>query len=91
MLLCISFIYVPAPHATEVLCDSLVQCLLDWNLDRKLSTITLDNCSTNDAMIQLIFAKIPPSRFYFGWIIITHEMLCSYTKLDYERWIVNYI
>ncbi|KAK3229987.1 hypothetical protein Dsin_001868 [Dipteronia sinensis] len=31
---------------------TLITCLLDWNVDRKLSAITVDNCSTNDCMIE---------------------------------------
>ncbi|KAG6516028.1 hypothetical protein ZIOFF_026475 [Zingiber officinale] len=44
-----------------VLANALVDCLLDWNLDRKLSILTVDNCTTNDAMIELILDKLPPS------------------------------
>ncbi|CAN0847649.1 Putative AC transposase [Linum grandiflorum] len=36
----------------------LVNCMLDWNIDTKVSTITLDNCSTNDAMIAKIKKKL---------------------------------
>ncbi|XP_012575080.1 zinc finger BED domain-containing protein RICESLEEPER 2-like [Cicer arietinum] len=54
----IRFIYVPAPHTSERLCNALVECLMDWNIDTKLSTITLDNCSTNDAMIEKIKDKL---------------------------------
>ncbi|KAL5179298.1 putative AC transposase [Glycine soja] len=52
------FIYVPLPHTSERLCNALVECLLDWNIDTKLSTITLDNCSTNDCMIEKIKNKL---------------------------------
>ncbi|KAH1265815.1 Zinc finger BED domain-containing protein RICESLEEPER 2 [Glycine max] len=52
------FIYVPSPHTSERLCNALVECLLDWNIDTKLSTITLDNCSTNDCMIKKIKNKL---------------------------------
>lgn len=52
------FIYVPSPHTSERLCNALVECLLDWNIDTKLSTITLDNCSTNDCMIEKIKNKL---------------------------------
>ncbi|CAJ2662136.1 unnamed protein product [Trifolium pratense] len=52
------FIYVPAPHSSDILCASLVKCLMEWNIDTKLSTITLDNCSTNDAMIDKIKEKL---------------------------------
>nr|KYP54465.1 Putative AC transposase [Cajanus cajan] len=44
------FIYVPAPHTNDRLCNVLIGCLLDWNINTKLSTITLDNCSTNDKL-----------------------------------------
>ena len=36
----------------------LVECLLDWNIDTKLSIITLDNYSTNDCMIEKIKGKL---------------------------------
>ena len=68
---------MPTPHTTEVLFDSLVQCFSDWNLDRKLSTISLDNCSTNDAMIQLIFAKIPSTQFILGGSLF-HMRCCAH-------------
>ncbi|XP_024989317.1 zinc finger BED domain-containing protein RICESLEEPER 2-like [Cynara cardunculus var. scolymus] len=47
-----SFIYVPSPHTAEALSQAMMKCLLDWNVDNKLSTLTLDNCSTNDAIID---------------------------------------
>ncbi|KAL5134228.1 Zinc finger BED domain-containing protein RICESLEEPER 2 [Glycine soja] len=52
------FIYVPSPHTSERLCNALVECLLDWNIDTKLSTISLDDCSTNDCMIEKIKNKL---------------------------------
>ncbi|KZV33814.1 hypothetical protein F511_28855 [Dorcoceras hygrometricum] len=48
-------------YTAEVLANALVECLLDWNLDRKLSNLTVDNCITNDAMIECILDKLTPS------------------------------
>ncbi|CAN0899607.1 Zinc finger BED domain-containing protein RICESLEEPER 1 [Linum grandiflorum] len=48
----LSFAYVPAPHTSAKLATVLRECLMAWNVDSKLSTITLDNCSTNDALIE---------------------------------------
>ena len=31
---------------------------MDWNIDTKLSTITLDNCSTNDVAMDKIKEKL---------------------------------
>ena len=42
------FIYVPAPHTAEVIADQLNESLVEWNLDEKVSTVTVDNCTTND-------------------------------------------
>ncbi|KAL5579740.1 hypothetical protein UlMin_012182 [Ulmus minor] len=47
------FMYVPSPHDAENLGDALMECLLDWNIKHKLLTLTLDNCSTNDAMVNV--------------------------------------
>ena len=54
------FMYVLAPHTSQVLAELLVECLMDWNLDRKVSTLTVDNCTTNDDMIDRILDKISP-------------------------------
>ncbi|CAN1178515.1 Putative AC transposase [Linum perenne] len=54
----LGFIYVPAPHTSDQLAKFLVECLMDWNVDSKLSTITLDNCSTKDKLIQSIKKKL---------------------------------
>ncbi|KAL0314895.1 UNVERIFIED_CONTAM: hypothetical protein Sangu_2333900 [Sesamum angustifolium] len=51
--------YMFHPHTAEVLADTLVESLMDWNIDRKVSTITVDNCTTNDAMINHLLQKLP--------------------------------
>jgi len=52
------FIYVFAPHTAEAIGDYLSKCLFEWNIDRKLSTLTIDNCSNNDALIDYMINKI---------------------------------
>lgn len=53
------FIYVPAPHTAEVIADVLHEVLVDCHLERKVSTVTLDNCSTNDSMMLKMQDKLP--------------------------------
>ncbi|KAL5571469.1 hypothetical protein UlMin_021066 [Ulmus minor] len=55
------FMYVPSPHDAENLGDALMECLLDWNIERKLLTLTLDNCSTNDVMVNVMLDKLDKS------------------------------
>jgi len=52
------FVYVPCPHTAEVICDALLKCLQSWNLDCRVSTVTLDNCSVNDSMIGLMESRL---------------------------------
>ena len=52
------FVYVPPPHTKEILSDVLLDFLLDWNMDRKISTITIDNCSSNGGMINILYEKL---------------------------------
>lgn len=52
------FIYVPAPHTAEVIAEELHASLVVWNLDEKLSTVTVDNCSSNDKTIELLVRKL---------------------------------
>lgn len=56
------FIYVPAPHTTEVICEVLYDALVEWNIYEKISTLTLDNCTTNTAVISDLTKKIGPSK-----------------------------
>ncbi|KAH9686208.1 BED-type domain-containing protein [Citrus sinensis] len=71
------FIYVPSPHTAEALFNELAKCLLDWNVDRRLSTIIIDNCSTNDAMILLLLAKFPPGSFLLNGKLL-HVRCCAH-------------
>ena len=52
---------MPPPHTKEVLSDMLLDFLLDWNMDRELFTITVDNCLSNDGMIDILSEKLSSS------------------------------
>lgn len=55
----------------------LVECLMDWNIDKKLSTITLDNCSTNDAMVEKIKARLKPDSLLRDGALL-HMRCCAH-------------
>lgn len=55
-----------ARHTSQVLCDVLLRCLMDLNLERKLSALTVDNCTTNDRMIQLLLDKLDKNDLLMG-------------------------
>ncbi|KAF7802430.1 zinc finger BED domain-containing protein RICESLEEPER 2-like [Senna tora] len=71
------FAYLPCPHTTESISSTLVECLLDWNIDRKLSTINLDNCSTNDSLINSLLMKLDTSSLLLDGQLF-HMRCCAH-------------
>ena len=43
---------------TKGVISSVLDTLLEWNIDKKLTTMIMDNCSTNDAIIKIILVKL---------------------------------
>ncbi|KAL4297663.1 hypothetical protein GQ457_12G003440 [Hibiscus cannabinus] len=75
----IRFEYVPTPHTSDVIATCLMKCFLDWNIDRKLTAITVDNCSVNDGVVELLVDRL--ANLYFSSI-------CS-IKVALKEWILH--
>nr|KAJ0221048.1 hypothetical protein LSAT_V11C200064420 [Lactuca sativa] len=69
------FVYVPCPHTSEVLTDVLIDALMEWNVGTKLSTITVDICTTNDALIGKIKEKLQINKLIHDGTHI--HMICA--------------
>ncbi|CAN6707531.1 unnamed protein product [Malus baccata var. baccata] len=70
------FAYVPCPHNAETLSAIMIDCLLEWNIDRKLSALTVNNCSTNDTMIEDIVTYCKLSLVLNGELF--HMRCCAH-------------
>ncbi|KAM0865684.1 hypothetical protein ACQ4PT_043104 [Festuca glaucescens] len=71
------FAYVPCPHNGEVICQALYECLVDWHLEGKVSTITLDNCTSNDKAVDELTDKLNlPSLMLNGKYL--HMRCCAH-------------
>lgn len=65
------------PHTGEVLAEALYKSLQNWDLDCKVSTLTLDNCSTNDKMVEYMQSKIGASNLLLGGEVL-HMRCCAH-------------
>lgn len=45
-------------YTADVLSETLLSSLMDWNIDRKLLTLMVDNCTTNGAMISIMLSQL---------------------------------
>jgi len=68
---------VPAPHTAEVISEVLYEALVEWNLDEKITTVTLDNCSTNDALIPKLVRKIGKGKLLLEGKLL-HMRCCAH-------------
>ncbi|KAF0921598.1 hypothetical protein E2562_009790 [Oryza meyeriana var. granulata] len=71
------FIYVPVPHTAEVISEVLYEALVEWNIDEKITTVTLDNCSTNDALIPELVRKIGKGKLLLEGRLL-HMRCCAH-------------
>ncbi|KAK2635200.1 hypothetical protein Ddye_029992 [Dipteronia dyeriana] len=63
--------HLPSPKHVESVSEALVECLLDCEIDHKLSTLTLDKCNTEedgdgDDMIRILLDKLSCGSLLFG-------------------------
>ncbi|KAF9621050.1 hypothetical protein IFM89_015872 [Coptis chinensis] len=53
-----------ASHTSDDISRVVMACLLDWNVDKKVNTITVDNASNNDAMLTKIRAMLNRDQLF---------------------------
>ncbi|KAF2301834.1 hypothetical protein GH714_029736 [Hevea brasiliensis] len=70
------FVYAPTPHTEEELVRHLMDSFTKWNIETKISTITVDNCSTNDGLIFIVLEKLYGDLLCDGTIL--HMRCCAH-------------
>ena len=60
-----------------MLCDVLHEVLVEFHLERKISTITLDNCTTNDKAVEDLVDKLDSSSLMLGGKLL-HMRCCAH-------------
>ncbi|KAG2694267.1 hypothetical protein I3760_08G134200 [Carya illinoinensis] len=50
----LNFCNVPPPHTGLLIADALEKCFQTWGIENKISSITVDNASSNDVAIRIL-------------------------------------
>ncbi|KAG6591773.1 Zinc finger BED domain-containing protein RICESLEEPER 1, partial [Cucurbita argyrosperma subsp. sororia] len=58
----LNFITLDSSHTDDMLSDVIIKCLMDWDIDCKLFSLTFDDFSTNDEIIRRINEHISKKR-----------------------------
>ena len=67
---------MPPPHSGVVIFDAIFRSLLDWGLENKVYTITLDNANNNNAAVRILKDAIKRLLMLGGKIF--HVCCCAY-------------
>ncbi|CAL1396533.1 unnamed protein product [Linum trigynum] len=54
----LSFCHVPPPHSAIVLYHAIYELLREWQIEKKIFSITLDNTRCNDVMQGLLLDQL---------------------------------
>ncbi|XP_074326841.1 zinc finger BED domain-containing protein RICESLEEPER 3-like [Apium graveolens] len=87
----INFCHIPPPHTGLMISDAIFSCLNAWGIENKISTITLDNASSNDSAVRhlkdsfsLKGYEYPTSNIFLPEIWKIKELLLSTCVDDSE-------
>ncbi|KAA8531452.1 hypothetical protein F0562_006195 [Nyssa sinensis] len=50
----LTFFHVPPPHSGVIVADALQKCFIEWGIEDKVSTITVDNARYNDVALRIL-------------------------------------
>ncbi|CAN0838863.1 Putative AC transposase [Linum grandiflorum] len=68
------FVYVPSPHTKDVICEVLFECLIEWDIDRKLKKF-------HEATKAFSGTSYPTSNALF-------PLICE-VKIDLREWVMT--
>lgn len=60
------FCTVPSPQTTLVLAKILMECLSHYSLENKISSVVLDDATTDDAMMSILMENLEPNLLMLG-------------------------
>ena len=58
----LAFIELDPPHSGHVIADAVWECIIEWEIESKVISITLDNASNNDVAVKDLKAKFTSRR-----------------------------
>lgn len=59
----LNFVILDPSHSEDMLSEIIMTCLMDWDIDRKLFSMSLDCCPTNDNIMCRIRDRLSQNRF----------------------------
>ncbi|KAJ7960694.1 Zinc finger BED domain-containing protein [Quillaja saponaria] len=61
----LNFFRVDPSLTEDMLSEAIMTCLMDWDIDRKLFSMTLDSCPTSDNISMRIGERLSQNRFLY--------------------------
>ncbi|KAL6864922.1 hypothetical protein ACP4OV_016073 [Aristida adscensionis] len=71
------FLHVPRPHTAEVISETLSSCLSEWELEKRVSMVTLDNCCMDPTVMELLKQRLGTRHLLLDGSLL-HMRCCAY-------------
>ncbi|KAG6627219.1 hypothetical protein CIPAW_15G111200 [Carya illinoinensis] len=87
----LNFCNVPPPHTSLLIADALEKCFQSWGIENKISSITVDNASSNDVAIRILKVdfrlkktlSVSGQLFHYGLVEIRDIVDCVRDGIKY--------
>nr|XP_027075831.1 zinc finger BED domain-containing protein RICESLEEPER 2-like [Coffea arabica] len=77
----LNFCNVPPPHTGVIIADALSKCFIDWGIENKVSSITVDNASYNDCKIGQLGSVIDVVREGIKYLNNSESRILEFAKI----------
>ncbi|KAL6552579.1 hypothetical protein OROHE_007943 [Orobanche hederae] len=74
----LNFCALAPPHTGLAISDCISECLIDWGIENKISSITLDNASTNDVAVRNLKSNFALKEKLFFKGKVFHVRCCAH-------------
>lgn len=74
----LNFSIIPPPHTGVNLCEKIYSLFLDWGIEKKFFTMTLDNASSNACFINLLIFQLNVRKLLICNGDYVHIRCCAY-------------
>nr|XP_027096077.1 zinc finger BED domain-containing protein RICESLEEPER 1-like [Coffea arabica] len=74
----LNFVHVPSPRPGIAIADAIYKCMLDWGIESKIYTVSVDNASNNDTALRCLKDTFSRNKCLLAKGKLFHVRCCAH-------------
>nr|XP_027067613.1 zinc finger BED domain-containing protein RICESLEEPER 2-like [Coffea arabica] len=74
----LNFVHVPPPRPGIAIADAIYKCMLDWGIESKIYTVSVDNASNNDTALRCLKDTFSRNKCLLAKGKLFHVRCCAH-------------